>query len=158
MSAYLGCQLKFELRLLYLTTKLPYEIQNWLELIFNSWKASFMSLKRSIIRQVWYCMGLAWPSLAYLLQNTKAGSKKFPAEPLFEYFLQLADEKKYSKNSAAGNFFLPFLFCDGFRHFTGFLLMYLFCFELFKEILENGLVIFFSNSSLCATNVQSCAY
>ena len=116
MSAYLGCQLKFELRPLYLTTKLPYEIQNWLELIFNSWKASFMSLKRSIIRQVWYCMGLAWPSLAYLLQNTKAGSKKFPAEPLFEYFLQLADEKKYSKNSAAGNFFLSFLFCDGFNN------------------------------------------
>ena len=61
MSAYLDCQLKFELRPLYLITKLPCEIQNWLELIFNSWKASFMSLKRSIIRRVWYCMGLAWP-------------------------------------------------------------------------------------------------
>ena len=39
------------------------------------------------------------------------------------------------------------------RHFTGFLLMYLLCFVLFKKILENMLVIF-SNSSLCATNVS----
>ena len=29
------------------------------------------------------------------------------------------------------------------RHFTGFLLMYLLCFVLFKEILENRLAIFF---------------
>ena len=47
--------------------------------------------------------------------STKAGSKYegpkiFPAAPFFEYFLQLAAEKKYSKNGAAGNFFGPSYF------------------------------------------------
>jgi hypothetical protein len=46
------------------------------------------------------------PKLLKLGQNKK-GSKKFPAAPFFAYFLQLAAEKKYSKDGAAGNFFSP---------------------------------------------------
>ena len=41
-------------------------------------------------------------------QNKKG--QKILAAPFFEYFLQLAAEKKYSKNGAAGIFFGPFYF------------------------------------------------
>jgi hypothetical protein len=38
-------------------------------------------------------------------QNNKGQNFFLSAAPFFEYFLQLAAEKKYSKNGAAGNFF-----------------------------------------------------
>ena len=41
-------------------------------------------------------------------QNKKG--QKILAAPFFEYFLQLAAEKKYSKNGAAENFFGPSYF------------------------------------------------
>ena len=40
-------------------------------------------------------------------RSKQEGPKKSPAAPFFEYFLQLAAEKKYSKNGVAGNFFGP---------------------------------------------------
>ena len=46
-------------------------------------------------------------------QNRK-GQKIFQLHGFLNTFLQLAAEKKYSKNGAAGNFFGP-SFCDGFK-------------------------------------------
>ena len=54
------------------------------------------------------------------VQDTKAGSKKFPAAPFFEYFFSAPSCKKYSKNGAAGKNFAPSYFDPALIHTTSY--------------------------------------
>ena len=51
--------------------------------------------------------GPMWILISAKATTEKEGPKHFPAAPFFEYFFSATTCKKYSKNSAAGNFFGP---------------------------------------------------